>query len=74
MCLVLVFSADIIHRGLYGMDRLALDMLVFDPSGDYVDYIDDDCLPDSEMLKEIKDPRIFLNSMRWKAKTAEVCP
>ncbi len=64
---VLVFSADMIHRGLYGMDRLALDMLVFDPSGDYVDYIDDDCLPDTAMLKEIKDPSIYLNSMRLKA-------
>jgi len=26
---ILVFSADMIHRGLYGMDRLALDILVF---------------------------------------------
>jgi len=70
---VLVFSADMIHRGLYGMDRLALDMLVFDPSGDYVDYIDDDCLPDGDMLKLIKDPSIFLNSMSLKATTAELC-
>ena len=29
---LLVFSADMIHRGLYGMDRLALDILVFDPA------------------------------------------
>ena len=27
---LLVFSADMIHRGLYGLDRLALDILVFD--------------------------------------------
>ncbi|WP_019614995.1 phytanoyl-CoA dioxygenase family protein [Psychromonas ossibalaenae] len=66
---VLVFSADMIHRGLYGLDRLALDMLVFDPSGDYADYIDDDCLPDSSMLDKIDDPGIFLNSSQLKAET-----
>jgi ectoine hydroxylase-related dioxygenase (phytanoyl-CoA dioxygenase family) len=64
---VLVFSADMIHRGLYGMDRLALDILVFDPKGDFVDYIDEDCLPDTSMLKEIYDPRLFLNSMSLKS-------
>jgi ectoine hydroxylase-related dioxygenase (phytanoyl-CoA dioxygenase family) len=40
---LLVFSADMIHRGLYGLDRLALDILVFDPTGDFADYVDDDC-------------------------------
>ncbi|WP_440873643.1 phytanoyl-CoA dioxygenase family protein [Thalassotalea sp. PLHSN55] len=64
---LLVFSADMIHRGLYGLDRLALDMLVFDSTGDYVDYVDDDCLPDEQMLKEITDPRLFKNTMALKA-------
>ncbi len=32
---LLVFSADMIHRGLYGLDRLALDMLVLDSVADY---------------------------------------
>ncbi len=41
---LLVFSADMIHRGLYGLDRLALDILIFDSAADYVDYVDDDCL------------------------------
>mgnify|MGYP000280062079 CR=1 FL=1 len=63
---LLVFSADMIHRGLYGLDRLALDVLVFDPSGDFVDYIDDDCLPEPAMLKEIEDPRIYVNSIKLK--------
>jgi len=45
---LLVFSADMIHRGLYGLDRLALDILVFDSAADYVDYVDDDCLPNTE--------------------------
>ncbi|MGJ8679528.1 phytanoyl-CoA dioxygenase family protein [Paraglaciecola sp.] len=64
---LLVFSADMIHRGLYGMDRLAWDILVFDPSGDFVDYVDDDCLPNAEMLSQITDPSLFNNILRLKS-------
>lgn len=64
---LLVFSADMIHRGLYGLDRLALDILVFDSAGDFVDYVDDDCLPDASMLENINDPRLFINTLRLKA-------
>jgi ectoine hydroxylase-related dioxygenase (phytanoyl-CoA dioxygenase family) len=65
---LLLFSADMIHRGLYGLDRLALDILVFDPAGDYADYVDDDCLPDSSMLDKIDDARLFLNTIHLKSK------
>jgi ectoine hydroxylase-related dioxygenase (phytanoyl-CoA dioxygenase family) len=65
---LLVFSADMIHRGLYGLDRLALDILVFDPAGDFADYVDDDCLPDISMLDKIDDPRLFTNTMQLKSK------
>ena len=64
---LLVFSADMIHRGLYGLDRLALDILVFDSAGDFVDYVDDDCLPDASMLENINDPRLFINTLHLKA-------
>ena len=64
---LLVFSADMIHRGLYGLDRLALDILVFDPAGDFVDYVDDDCLPGIAMLDKIDDPRLFANTMQLKS-------
>ena len=63
---LLVFSADMIHRGLYGLDRLALDILVFDSAGDFADYVDDDCLPDSSMLDKIDDPRLFVNTLNLK--------
>ena len=63
---LLVFSADMIHRGLYGLDRLALDILVFDSAGDFVDYVDDDCLPDASMLENINDPRLFINTLHLK--------
>jgi ectoine hydroxylase-related dioxygenase (phytanoyl-CoA dioxygenase family) len=64
---LLVFSADMIHRGLYGLDRLALDILVFDPSADFIDYVDDDCLPDDSMLDKIHDPRLFINTLHLKS-------
>lgn len=64
---LLIFSADMIHRGLYGLDRLALDILVFDSAADYVDYIDDDCLPSQAMLEDINDPSIYVNAMRLKS-------
>jgi len=64
---VLVFSADMIHRGLYGLDRLALDILVFDSAGDFVDYVDDDCLPEHSMLDKIDDPRLFINTIHLKS-------
>lgn len=64
---LLVFSADMIHRGLYGLDRLALDTLVFDSAADFADYVDDDCLPDVSMLDNIKDPRLFINTLNLKS-------
>jgi len=63
---LLVFSADMIHRGLYGLDRLALDILVFDSATNFVDYVDDDCLPDSSMLDKITAPSLFMNTIHLK--------
>lgn len=65
---LLLFSADMIHRGLYGLDRLALDILVFDSAANFVDYVDDDCLPDISMLDKIDDPRLFMNTIHLKSK------
>jgi len=65
---ILVFSADMIHRGLYGLDRLAFDILIFDSAGNYVDYVDNDCLPDISMLAEIPDPSVYFNTLQLKAK------
>jgi ectoine hydroxylase-related dioxygenase (phytanoyl-CoA dioxygenase family) len=64
---LLVFSADMIHRGLYGLDRLALDILIFDSTADFFDYVDDDCLPDISMLDKIDNPRLFKNSIHLKS-------
>jgi ectoine hydroxylase-related dioxygenase (phytanoyl-CoA dioxygenase family) len=64
---LLVFSADMIHRGIYGLDRLALDMLVFDSAGDYADYVDDDCLPEKSMMDKLDDPTLFTNTIELKS-------
>ena len=64
---LLVFSADMIHRGLYGLDRLAFDILIFDSVANYVDYVDDDCLPDTLMLDKIDEPRLFINTLHLKS-------
>ncbi|MFA0087637.1 phytanoyl-CoA dioxygenase family protein [Vibrio sp. 10N.261.51.F12] len=64
---LLVFSADMIHRGRYGLDRLALDILIFDSASDYVDYVDDDCLPTSSILSNIANPRLFMNTLHLKS-------
>lgn len=64
---LLVFSADMIHRGLYGADRLAFDTLIFDSSGDFADYVDDDCLPNTEILGKIEDASIYNNTLRLKS-------
>jgi len=69
---MLVFSADMIHRGLYGLDRLALDILVFESSANYVDYVDDDCLPDPAMLANIENPSLYTNTIKLKANQAWV--
>lgn len=64
---LLVFSADMIHRGLYGLDRLALDILVFDSAADFADYVDEDCLPNESLMKLIDDKRIFQNTIDLKS-------
>jgi hypothetical protein len=65
---LLVFSVAMVLRGLYGRDRLAFDILVFDSATNFVDYVDDDCLPDIAMLDKIIAPRLFINTIRLKSK------
>jgi ectoine hydroxylase-related dioxygenase (phytanoyl-CoA dioxygenase family) len=61
---LLVFSADMIHRGLYGLERLAFDILVFDESANFIDYVDPDCLPHQNLLSEIRNPKLFTNTLQ----------
>ncbi|MFY0641317.1 MAG: phytanoyl-CoA dioxygenase family protein [Bermanella sp.] len=56
---VLVFSANMIHRGLYGKDRLALDILFCEPDPGLLSFIDSECLPSVEMLSQFDHPELF---------------
>lgn len=64
---LLVFSANMIHRGLYGMDRLALDMLFCSSEPDLVQFVRDDCLPSSELRGQLEDATAFDNVLRVKS-------
>ncbi|WP_024459745.1 phytanoyl-CoA dioxygenase family protein [Marinimicrobium sp. LS-A18] len=56
---ILVFNANMIHRGIYGMDRLSLDILFCDPVPELVKFVDVDCLPDPETLGKLENASAF---------------
>lgn len=64
---LLIFSANMIHRGLYGMDRMALDILFCDPVPELVKYVDDDCLPEPDILEKLENADAFNSAIEIKA-------
>jgi len=56
---LLVFSANMIHRGLYGLDRFALDILYCEDSPETQGFINHQCLPEPTQLAGIDVPSIF---------------
>jgi ectoine hydroxylase-related dioxygenase (phytanoyl-CoA dioxygenase family) len=64
---LLIFSANMIHRGLYGKDRLALDILFCEPAPGLAQFVADDCLPNQATLHNIEDASAFINIMKLKA-------
>ncbi len=60
---LLVFSANMIHRDLYGFDRLAFDIIFCDSNPELIKYVEHDCLPSNEDLQKIENPRIFINTI-----------
>lgn len=63
---LLVFSGNMIHRGIYGMDRFSLDILFCDPAPELAKYAREDCLPKQYDLLDIEDPSAFLNTINLK--------
>ena len=61
---LLLFSANMIHRGLYGAQRMAFDMLFCDPTPALVQYVSPDCLPDAEQLQAIPYPEAFKQTLK----------
>lgn len=63
---LLVFSANIIHRGLYGMDRFALDVLFCDPEPELMQYARNDCLPSEELMEKLENGKAFRHTLALK--------
>ncbi|NQZ27647.1 MAG: phytanoyl-CoA dioxygenase family protein [Colwellia sp.] len=63
---LLVFSANMIHRGLYGMDRLTFDLLFCSPEPSIIEFVNDDCLPAKSILTKLDDSSAFVNSLLLK--------
>lgn len=61
------FSANMIHRGIYGMDRLALDILFCDPKAKLMSHLDISCLPDAAIIKGLESPGAFERTLALKA-------
>ncbi len=61
---LLIFSGKMIHRGLYGLDRLSLDILYCDSDKELLKYAEPDCLPNLDQLKLIQDPTAFMNTAK----------
>lgn len=56
---LLIFSANMIHRGLYGNDRLTFDILYCASDPSVLAYRRNNCLPDSSMPKHIQNHPLF---------------
>ncbi len=56
---LLVFDANMIHRGLYGKDRLAFDILFCRPLPHIVKFIDEKVLPKKDELQSMECPEVF---------------
>ena len=53
-----------LHRGLYGADRLAFDMLFCDPLERLVKHVRPSCLPQDQDFDVIANPAPFLETLR----------
>lgn len=56
---LLVFSANMIHRGLYGGDRFALDIIFCDADPELLRFVEPDCLPDKQEMDLLALPEVF---------------
>ncbi|MGR6874167.1 phytanoyl-CoA dioxygenase family protein [Pseudomonas sp. HK3] len=57
---LLVFSANMIHRGLYGQDRLSLDVLFCDNHPDLMGFIDRDGYPKDDDYERLDNIWMFI--------------
>lgn len=68
---MLVFDAKMIHRGLYGGDRLAFDVLLADPDPSLKEIIHKNGLPSDEQLENVLGKGLFQNTVRFLNDTSQ---
>ncbi len=56
---LLVFSGNMIHRGLYGRDRFTFDILFGNATPELARFVENDCLPDKALLANVRRPDCF---------------
>ncbi len=56
---LLVFSANMIHRGLYGGNRFAFDIIYCDADPELLRYVEPDCLPDDTEIKRLSNASLY---------------
>ncbi|AAZ24329.1 hypothetical protein CPS_0690 [Colwellia psychrerythraea 34H] len=61
---LLIFSANMIHRGLYGLDRLAFDILFCQPDPSVIQFVSNDSLPTAEALTSLENSDAFDNTIK----------
>jgi len=56
---LLAFSANMIHRGLYGLDRFAFDILLCERAAQLEGFINPELFPDKQLVAQLAWPEIF---------------
>ncbi|RZF62230.1 phytanoyl-CoA dioxygenase [Sphingobacterium corticibacterium] len=56
---LLVFSANMIHRGLYGNNRLTFDIIFCDNTQDFKSFLNINDCPNTEEMESLKESKIF---------------
>ena len=64
---LLIFSANMIHRGLYGKNRMSLDILFCEAQPEFVQFAEADCLPTNEHMSYCENPIAFQNTIKIKS-------
>lgn len=58
---LLAFSANMIHRGLYGLNRFAFDTIYCEDNPTILKYAEKECLPTAQQRQELETPELFPN-------------
>ena len=64
---LLVFSANMIHRGIYGNDRFAFDILFCEFDKQLANFIQANALPDRGLMNHIQNAEVYIHSKMLKA-------